>query len=290
MSRAYLVGAAILIVLGALSVFTVDQREKAIKLQLGEMKRSDYTPGLHFKLPLFQNVIKFDSRVQTLDSEPQLYLTSEKKNVIVDSFVKWRIQDVERFYTSTGGNPQRANDRLGVTILKRLKDEFGKRTVTQVVSGQRTDIMEKLTQDAKVEADDLGLQLVDVRIKRVDLPEKVSQSVFNRMAAEREQVAKRFRAEGEEQAREIRANADKTREVIVAEAERDGQKIRGDGDARATKIYANAFNQDREFFSLYRSLSAYEHAFNNPADILVVEPNTQFFNYFKSADGRRPEE
>lgn len=287
MNRAYIVAIAIIALLGFASVFTVDERERAIKLQLGEIKRQDYKPGLHFKLPVFQNVLKFDARIQTLDSDPQLYLTSEKKNVIVDSFVKWRIRDVDTYYTSTGGVPQRANDRLSAVIIKRLKDEFGKRTINQVVSGERAEIMDKLTISARERAKELGLEIVDVRIKRVDLPEKVSQSVYDRMAAERKEVAKRFRSEGEEQARQIRAEADREAEVIIAEAERDGQKIRGDGDGRATETYAQAYSQDPEFYGLYRSLNAYQKSFNDRSDIMLLEPNTQFFRYFKDAAGRQ---
>jgi membrane protease subunit HflC len=287
MARAYLIAVLALAGLVSLSVFTVDEREKVIKLQLGEIRRSDYEPGLHFKLPApFQNVLKFDARIQSLDSSPQLYLTSEKKNVIVDSFVKWRVKDVERYYTSTGGEPQRANDRLSVVILKRLRDEFGKRTIRQVVSGERAEIMDQLTILAKAQAEQLGLEIVDVRVKRVDLPEKVSQSVYDRMSAERKEVAKRFRSEGEERARELRAEADRTQVVLLAEAERDAQKSRGDGDSKATEIFANAYSQDREFYSFYRSLGAYQRSFSNPSDILLLEPDSQFFKYFKGSEAR----
>ena len=273
-------------VLAALSVFTVDQREVAILLQFGKVERTSLKPGLHFKVPVVQNVLKFDLRIQTLDSEPQNYLTFEKKNVIVDSFVKWRIADVRRFYTSAGGSILQANNRLGEVILKRLRDEFGKRTIQQVVSGERGEIMDELRVAAKDQADELGLEIVDVRIKRVDLPADVSQSVYNRMRAERQEVAKRFRSEGEEQARELRASANKDREIILAEADREAQITRGSGDARATEIYASAFGQDREFYKLYRSLSAYRTAFGNSADILLLEPTSEFFDYFKGSDGR----
>ena len=270
-------------VIGYMSIFTVDERERAINLQLGEVVRSDYEPGLHFKLPVIQDILKFDKRIQNLDSDPELYLTNEKKNVKVDSFVKWRIDDVVRFYTSTGGSPTRASNRLSAVIQKSLKDEFGKRTIQQVVSGERTEIMDKLRLSAKNQAEELGIEIIDVRIKRIDLPEEVSASVYARMAAEREQVAKKFRSEGEEQGKRIRAEADREQEVILAEAQRDAQKIKGDGDGRATEIYADAFSQDAEFYSLYRSLGAYRNTFNNPSDVLLVEPNTQFFKYFKGA-------
>ncbi len=271
-------------IIASMSIFTVDERERAINLQLGEVVRSDYESGLHFKLPLIQEILKFDKRIQNMDSDPQLYLTNEKKNLKVDSFVKWRIADVVRFYTSTGGSPSRASNRLAAVIQKGLKDEFGKRTIQQVVSGERTEIMDKLRLSAANQADELGIDIIDVRLKRIDLPEEVSASVYARMAAEREQVAKKFRSEGEEQGKRIRAEADREREVILAEAQRDAQKIKGDGDARATEIYADAFGQDTEFYSLYRSLDAYRNTFNNPSDVLLVEPNTQFFKYFKGAD------
>jgi len=271
-------------IIASMSIFTVDERERAINLQLGEVVRADYEPGLHFKIPLVQDILKFDKRIQNLDSDPELYLTLEKKNVKVDSFVKWRILDVVRYYTSTGGSPGRASNRLSAVIQKSLKDEFGKRTIQQVVSGERQDIMDKLRLSAKKQADELGIEIIDVRIKRIDLPEQVSSSVYARMSAEREQVAKKFRSEGEEQSKKIRAEADREREVIIAEAQRDAQKVKGAGDGRATEIYANAYSQDEEFYSLYRSLGAYRNTFNSPSDVLLVEPNTQFFKYFKSAE------
>ena len=284
--KALLVLLAGLAVLAGLSIFTVDERQVAILLQFGKVERTDLEPGLHFKVPVVQNVLKFDSRIQTLDSDPQNYLTFEKKNVIVDSFVKWRIADVRRFYTSAGGSILQANNRLGEVIIKRLRDEFGKRTIQQVVSGERTEIMDKLRVAAKDQADELGLEIVDVRIKRVDLPQDVSQSVFNRMRAERQEVAKRFRSEGEEEARELRATANKDRAVILAEAERQAQITRGSGDARATEIYASAFDQDREFYKLYRSLNAYRTAFASTSDILLLEPKSEFFDYFKGSEAR----
>ena len=267
-----------------LSVFTVDERERAIKLQLGEVKRSNYEPGLHFKAPLIQEVLKFDARIQNLDSDPQLYLTLEKKNVKVDSFVKWKINDVVKYYTSTGGIPAVASDRLAVVIQKGLKDEFGKRTIQQVVSGERAEIMDKLRVSAKRQADELGIDIIDVRLKRIDLPEEVMQSVYERMGAERKEVAKRFRSEGEEAAKRIRAEADREMEVIIAEARRDGQKTQGEGDGRATEIYATAYTKNPEFYAFYRSLAAYRKTFNSESDVILLEPNTQFFKYFKSAD------
>lgn len=267
-----------------LSVFTVDERERAIKLQLGEVKRSNYEPGLHFKAPLIQEVLKFDARIQNLDSDPQLYLTLEKKNVKVDSFVKWKIADVVKYYTSTGGDPGKASDRLAPVIQKGLKDEFGKRSIQQVVSGERAEIMDKLRVSAKRQADELGIDIIDVRLKRIDLPEEVMQSVYERMGAERKEVAKRFRSEGEEAAKRIRAEADREMEVIIAEARRDGQKIQGEGDSRATEIYATSYTKNPEFYAFYRSLAAYRQTFNSESDVILLEPNTQFFKYFKSAE------
>jgi len=284
--KALLVLLAGLGVLAGLSVFTVDERQVAILLQFGKVERTDLKPGLHFKVPVVQNIMKFDARIQTLDSEPQNYLTFEKKNVIVDSFVKWRIADVRRFYTSAGGSILQANNRLGEVILKRLRDEFGKRSIQQVVSGQRAEIMDELRVAAKDQADELGLEIVDVRIKRVDLPEDVGQSVYNRMRAERLEVAKRFRSEGEEEARQLRATSNKDREIIIAEADREAQITRGAGDARATEIYASAFGQDREFYKFYRSLNGYRTAFGSTSDILLLEPKSEFFDYFKGSEAR----
>ena len=284
--KALLVLLAGLGVLAGLSVFTVDERQVAILLQFGKVERTDLKPGLHFKVPVVQNIMKFDARIQTLDSDPQNYLTFEKKNVIVDSFVKWRIADVRRFYTSAGGSILQANNRLGEVILKRIRDEFGKRTIQQVVSGERAEIMDELRVAAKDQADELGLEIVDVRIKRVDLPEDVGQSVYNRMRAERLEVAKRFRSEGEEEARQLRATANKDREVIIAEADREAQITRGAGDARATEIYAEAFGQDREFYKFYRSLNGYRTAFGSTSDILLLEPKSEFFDYFKGSEAR----
>ena len=276
-----------LLLLGSMSVFRVQETETALKLQLGRVEVAGYEPGLHFKMPLIETVLKFDKRIQTLDSAPQLYLTNEKKNVVVDSFVKWRIQDPERYYTSVGGISQRANDRLSVVVQKRLKDEIGKRTLQQVVSGERSEIMDTLRVSARQQADGLGIEIIDARIKRVDLPEKVSQSVYDRMASERKQVAKLFRSEGEERARKIRAEAERDREVIVAEAERESMKVRGDGDGKATEIYARAYGRDEDFYSFYRSLEAYRNTFTGAQDVLLVEPKGQFFQYFKGGQSER---
>ena len=287
MNKGLLVFIVGVLILGGLCVFTVDERELVVRFQLGQIKQSDYEPGLHFKLPFVQNVRKFDRRIQNLDTEPEKYLTNERKNVKVDFYVKWRISDVERFYKANTGDLRRASDRLSTIVRNLLKDEFGKRTVRQVVSGQRSDIMDILTKQAQIASQTLGIQMVDVRIKRIDWPDEVSDSVYQRMAAERTEEAKKRRSQGEESAKIIRAAADRERAVTLAEAERDGQRIRGDGDGKAAAIYAKAYKQDPEFYALYRSLNAYKETFNDRSDILVLQPDAEFFRYFKDPYGKQ---
>ena len=274
--------AAIIAVLGT-SIFTVDQRQYAIVFQLGDVREVISEPGLYFKWPLIQNVRYFDKRILTLDtSEPERYITSEKKNVLVDSFVKWRIVDPRLYYVSVAGDEARAQTRLSQTVNAGLREEFGKRTVHDVVSGERDDVMEKMREKADQDARKIGVQIVDVRVKRVDLPMEVSESVYRRMEAERKRVANELRSEGSAEAEKVRADADKQREVIVAEAYRDAQKIKGEGDAKAAAIYAQAFNQNAEFYAFYRSLEAYRNSFKGKSDVIVVEPNSDFFKYMKS--------
>lgn len=270
------------LVLGYFSVFMVDETEKALKFRLGEIQRADYEPGLHFKLPFVNNVRTFDARVQTLDSDPERYLTGELKNVIVDAFVKWRIEDVREYYTTVGGDPMRANSRLNENIKDSLRSEFGRRTIQEVVSGERGQIMQILSEQANNYAAGLGIEVLDVRIKRVDLPESVSESVFQRMVAARERVARDIRASGDEAAERIRADADRQRTVIVAEARRDGEELRGEGDAEATQIFAQAAEQDREFFEFTRSLRAYDEAFRTEDDVFVLTPENRFFRYLEN--------
>jgi membrane protease subunit HflC len=284
MGQAKLLGGIVilaLLIVGSFSMFTVHEREKAILFRLGEIVKTDFTPGLYFKMPFVNNVRTFDARIQTLDAEPERYLTSEKKNVIVDAFVKWRIGDVERYFTSTGGDPNTANSRLSQIIKDGLRGEFGKRTIQEVVSGERKEIMHILTAQANEQAKTFGIDVVDVRIKRIDLAKEISDSVYRRMEAERLRVAKDLRARGAESAEVIRADADRRRTVILAEAYRESQTIRGEGDGSAAKIYADAYNQDKEFYALYRSLDAYKKSFADKGDILVVQPDTEFFKYFK---------
>ena len=273
---------ALLVVLG-LSIFTVDQRQFAIVFQLGEVKEVISEPGLNFKWPMIQNVRYFDRRILTMDNnEPERFITSEKKNVLVDSYVKWRIVDPKLYYISVQGDETRARTRLSQTVNAGLREEFGKRTVHDVVSGERDKIMEDMRTKADQDSRTIGVQIVDVRIKRVDLPSEVSESVYRRMEAERKRVANELRSQGSAEAEKIRADADKQREVIVAEAYRDAQKVKGDGDAKAAALYAQAFNQNPEFYAFYRSLEAYRSSFRSKGDVIVVEPNSDFFKYLKS--------
>ncbi len=271
----------IAVVIAAFSIFTVNEREKAILFRLGEIVKTDFTPGLYWKTPFVNNVRKFDSRIQTLDAEPERYLTGEKKNLIVDSFVKWRIKDVANYFTATGGDAVRANLRLSQIIKDGLRGEFAKRTIKEAVSGERQEIMTLITKQANAEAEAFGIEIVDVRIKRIDFPSEISDSVYRRMRAERERVAKDLRSRGAESAEKIRAEADRQRTVIIADAFRDAEILRGEGDAAATEIYAKAYGRDIEFYSLYRSLNAYKTTFSSKNDILVIEPDSEFFKYFK---------
>ena len=264
------------------TVYTVDEREKAVVVRFGEVVRIDAKPGLRVKTPFLEDVRFYDSRILTLDAEPQPFLTKEKKSVLVDSYVKWRITDLLKFYVAVGGDEMKARERLGQVINSGLRDEFGKRTVHDVISGDRRKIMELLSVNADKEAGEYGIEVVDVRIQRVDLPNEVSQSVYRRMEAERARTAKELRAQGAETAEKIRANADRQREILLAEAYRDAERLRGEGDARATAIYASAYNVNPEFYSLYLSLNAYKESFNNKEDILVVDPSADFFKYFKN--------
>lgn len=317
------------------SFYTVNEWERAILFQTGKIYRQDIQPGLHFKIPIFQYVYKFDGRILSLDSAPEQFLTSEKKNVIVDSFVKWRIYDLGKYYTSVAGKQEEAIRRLDQIIKGGIRSEFGNHTVKEVVSGKKTilddpvdlendstlsteekqalnpqqpattttmtattvdpaenirlAIMRRLTQRANEHArNELGIEIVDVRIKRVDLPEGVSGSVYRRMKAERERDAKDFRARGAEEAERIRADADKQSTIIRANAYRDSEKIRGDGDAQATALYARSYAKDPEFYAFYRRLNAYKASFNKPNDVLLLHPDTDFFRYFKTPPSTPP--
>lgn len=272
-------------VIGA--IFTVNEKERAIRFRFGEIVEHDFKPGWHLKIPFIESVRKFDSRILTLDSEPEEYLTSEKKNVIVDSYVKWRIDDITRYFTATGGDTVNANQRLAQIIKNGLRDEFGKRTIQEVISGERAQIMDLLTVQANKQVKELGITVVDVRIIRIEYAAAVSSSVYQRMEAERQRVAKDLRSRGAEAAEKIRADADRQRTVILAEAYRDAERIRGEGDAVAADIYAKAFSRNPEFYSFYRSLTAYKNTFGDRSDVIVLKPDSEFFKYFNSARGVR---
>ena len=285
-SRVPVAGALIAgrLILLAASLFTVDQRQYAIVFQLGEVKEVIREPGLSFKWPMIQNVRFFDKRILTLDSaEPERFLTAEKKPVLVDSFVKWRIDDVKLYYISVGGDEMVAKTRLAQTVNSGLREEFGKRTVHDVVSGARDKIVADVQKKADADMRAMGVEIIDVRLKRVDLPAEVSEAVYRRMETERKRVANELRSQGAAEAEKIRADADKQREVIVAEAYREAQKVKGEGDAKAAAIYGQAFGQNAEFYAFYRSLEAYRGSFRNKHDLMVVEPNSEFFRYLKNA-------
>lgn len=278
-----LVGAVVALVIASLSMFVVDQRQTAIVFQLGEMISVKTAPGLYFKVPLMQNVRFFDSRLLTLDTgEPERYITAEKKNVMVDSFVKWRIADVKQYYVSVGGDEMRARTRLMQTINSSMREEFGKRSIHDVISGERDQIMQAVLQKTEADASKIGVQVLDVRLKRVDFPTEISESVYRRMEAERKRVANELRATGYAESEKIRADADRQRQVILADAYRDAQRIKGEGDARASALYAAAFGRNPEFYSFYRSLEAYKQSFKNKGDVMVLDPSSVFFKYMKS--------
>jgi modulator of FtsH protease HflC len=271
------------LVVASMTAFTVDQRQRAIVFQLGEIKELIEEPGLHIKWPLIQNVRYFDKRILTLDTpDTERFITSEKKNVLVDSFVKWRIQDMRQYYISVQGDEQRAQTRLSQTVNAALREEFGKRTVHDVVSGERDDIMRIVREKVEDDVAKIGVQIVDVRLKRIELPQEVSEAVYRRMDAERKSVAAELRSEGFSAAEKIRAEADRTRQIIIAEAYRDAQRVKGEGDARSASIYARAFSENPEFYSFYRSLEAYRTGFKSKSDVLVLDPNSEFFKYFKN--------
>ena len=283
-----LIGLVVVLILASQTLFTVDQREHAIVFRLGEVVSIKTTPGLYWKLPLVENVRFFDIRILTFDSEnPERFLTSEKKNVLVDSFVKWRIVDVRQFYISVAGDEARARIRLSQTVNDSLRAEFGKRTIHDVVSGERDQIIELMRDRVDDDARKIGVEVLDVRLKRVDLTQEVSEAVYRRMEAERKRVANELRALGFAESESIRADADREREVIVAEAYRDAQRIKGDGDAKAASTYARAFRQDADFYAFYRSLNAYRDSFRDKGDLLILEPDSEFFRFMRDARGSR---
>lgn len=282
MGNKFLVTLGALVVLISTSVFTVSETERVIKFQLGEIVGADFQPGLHFKIPFLNNVKKFDARILTMDSTPERFLTAEKKNVIVDSFVKWRIGDVKTFYTTVAGDVNQANIRLDQIIKDAFRSEFSKREIKQLVSTDRSAIREALITNVSPHAAKLGITIVDVQVKRIDLPSEVSSSVYQRMEAERARVAREFRSQGSEAAERIRADADKQREIILANAYRDSEILRGEGDAKAAEISAKTFGEDSEFYAFYRSMIAYKQSLGKSGNIMVLEPNSDFFKYFKN--------
>lgn len=275
----------VLIVLWS-SLFYVDERELAIKFKFGEIVKADYKPGLHWKIPIINNVRKFDKRILTIDAKPESFFTGEKKDLIVDTYVKWRIKDVVTYFTTTSGDEMRAGSLLYQTIKTGLRDEFGKRTIQEVVAGDRVEIMGIMTAQAREKAKTLGIEVVDVRIKRIDLPSSVSNSVYSRMRAERERVARDFRSKGAESAERIRADADRQSNVLLAEAYRDSEVVRGEGDAVAAETYAKAYGKNRDFYRFYKSMDAYKKTFSSKQDIMLLQPDSEFFRYFNDASGK----
>ncbi len=284
-NRVFAIILALIIVafVGISSMFQVAAWEKAVLFRLGEIVRTDIQPGLHFKVPFINNVRKFDGRILTLDVDPERFLTVEKKNVIVDSFVMWRIADVRRFYTAVLGDERNARSRLEQIVKDGMRGQFSKRTVNEVVSGERSTIMRDLVSDASAQAEEIGIQIVDIRVKRVDLPSEVSNSVFRRMQAERARVAKDFRSQGAEEAEKIRADADRQRHVLIANAYSEAEQIRGQGDAIAADIYARAYGADEDFYAFFRSLQAYRQSFDQSNNVMMLEPEGEFFEYFSGS-------
>jgi len=273
---------------GFSSVYIINEFERAVVLRFGRLIEVDVKPGLHFKLPWADKVRRFDGRVLTADATPQSFFTIENKRLIVDSFAKWRIRDVDIYYRSTGGDESLAQNRLGQRINDGLRSQFGSRTLHEVVSGERDLLMQELTKSLnKTALEQLGVEVLDVRVKRIDLPEDVSQSVYDRMAADREKEASEHRAMGREQAEVIRADADRQRAVLEANAFRDAELIRGDGDAQAAAIYASAYDKDAEFYAFVRSLTAYRESFASKDDLMVVDPSSDFFRYLGTTTGKK---
>ncbi len=273
----------------SMSVFIVDEREMAIKFRFGEIMRSDYEPGLHFKVPIVNNIRTFPDLILTLDNRPERFLTGERKFVLVDFFVKWRISDIDSFYRATRGDELVASNRLLSIVRDGLRDTFAERTIQEVVSAERSALLTDMLTSARAASSDLGVTIVDVRVKRIDLPDEVSGSVFERMRQERARVASQLRAEGAEQSEKLRAEADRQRTVMLAEAYREAEQIRGEGDARAAEIYAEAFSQNTEFYYFHRSLEAYRRSVGRDGDILVLKPDSDFFRYFRYRNGAESE-
>jgi membrane protease subunit HflC len=282
-----IVGVGLVFLIVGLAAFTVNERDLAIKLRFGEVREANYTPGLHWKIPIIETVRKFPRRILKIDDAPQEVFTLDRQNMTVDFFVKWRIVDEVRFYTSTGGLQQVAADRLREIIKNSVVTEFGKRSTREAISVERMELMRDMLALARPTAEGLGVELVDFRVKQVEFVARVRESVYEQMRAEREQLAAQTRAEGREAAALITSTADKDRTVILADADRQGQIIRGEGDAKAAEIYANAYNEDPEFYAFYRSINAYKNAIGKQGDVLVLDPNNEFFRYLNRSDGKQ---
>lgn len=266
-----------------MSVFTVDEREHALKLQFGEIVRADYQPGLHFKIPFVHNVTRYPDRILNYEHSEEKFLTGEKKNLIVDYFVTWRIVDPAQYYRAVGGDEARAIERLSAIVKEGIKAAISRRTVQEVVSAERSELMDQMLVQARDRSPELGIEVVDVRVKRIDLSEEVSESVYRRMQQERQRVATQLRAEGDEEYATIRADADRQSTVILSEAYRDAERIRGSGDAQAADIYAQAYSRDQDFYSFYRSMQAYRESIGKEQDVLVLEPDSDFFQFLKQS-------
>ena len=282
-----LIGLVVLVAIVSNALYVVNERERAVLLKFGEVVSTDIEPGLHFKIPIVNDVRRFEARLITLDSSPQRYLTAEKKALIVDSFVKWQVADAGKYYTATGGDEFSANSLLASRVDNGLRNKFGERTVYEVVSGERDALMAEITEELDgIALNELGIHVLDVRVKGIDLPPEVSNAVYTRMSTEREREARDHRSRGRELAEGIEADADRQKTVIEANAYREAEQIRGEGDAIAAEIYANAFNQDQEFYAFYRSISAYKSSFAGKEDLLVIDPESDFFRYLKNPTGK----
>ncbi len=285
--RGALIGVGAALVLAYMSVFTVDERDLAVKFYFGEIIATDFTPGVHLMIPIVNNIRKYPRQILTLTNPQEQFLTNEKKNVLVDFFVKWRITDVGKYYRASGGNESLAAQRLLEIMKDGIRGEFAKRTVPQVVAAERRELLDVMLSAAREDATSFGIEIVDVRVKRIEFSDEVSESVFNRMRQERARTAAELRAQGAESAEQIRADADRQRTVTIATAYRDAEKVKGEGDAAAAQIYANAYRKNPEFFSFYRSISAYRRSLGQPNDLVVIDAKSDFFRYLNQADGKR---
>lgn len=284
------IGIALLLFIISSSTYIVDQREVALKFRFKEIVESNIEPGLHFKLPLIHTIKKFNAQILTLDAKPDRFLTNEKKYVRVDFFVKWRISDVSEFYRATRGDITRAKDRLEGIMKDGLRNEFSKRTIQEAISGERGEIITSLRDKSNIDAKELGIEIIDARVSQIDFPSSVSESVYERMRSERKRVAQDFRSRGKEEAEKIKAAADRESTIIKADAYSQGETMRGEGDAKSAAIYAKAYNKDAEFYAFYRSLAAYEKSLANSGDIMVIEPDSEFFRYFKQKKDSNPKQ